>query len=65
MGKNFLLIIEGDSDEPKFFDTLFSKCNRKAEYKFYSYRTTIHILSQELYNNYPDFDDGYIDIKLF
>lgn len=64
MGKNVLLIIEGDSDEPKFFDKLFSKCNRKAKYKFYSYRTTIHILSQELYNNYPDFDDGYIDIKL-
>lgn len=64
MGKNVLLIIEGDADEKKFFEKLFAKCYRKAEYKFYSYRTTIHILAQELYNNYPDFDDGYVDIKL-
>lgn len=66
MGKNVLLIMEGDSDEPKFFNTLFSKCNRKAEYKFYSYRTTIHILSQALYNDCHDFDDGYIrDVFIF
>lgn len=64
MPKKILLIVEGDSDEVKFLKGLFKKCNQKTEYKFYSYRTNIHVLAQELFNNYNDFDEGDIDIKL-
>lgn len=64
MSKKILLIVEGDSDEVKFLRGLFKKCNKKTEYKIYSYRTNIHVLAQELFNNYNDFDEGYIDFKL-
>ena len=64
MDKNVLLIVEGDADEVKFYNRLFSKFMKKVTYKFYSYRTNIHILAQELYNKYNDFDKGNIDIKL-
>lgn len=64
MSKKILLIVEGESDEVKFLRGLFENCFKKAEYKFYSYKTNIHTLAQELYNNYPDFDDGDIDIRL-
>lgn len=64
MPKKILLIVDGDSDEVKFLKGLFKKCNQKTEYKFYSYRTNIHVLAQELFNNYNDFDEGDIDIKL-
>ena len=65
MAKKVLLIVEGDSDEVSFVKKLFSVCNRKIEYKIYSYRTNIHIIAQELYNNYSDFDKGDVDIRLF
>ena len=64
MSKKILLIVEGESDEVKFLRGLFENCFKKADYKFYSYKTNIHTLAQELYNNYPDFDDGDIDIRL-
>ena len=64
MSKKILLIVEGESDEVKFLRGLFENCFKKADYKFYSYKTNIHALAQELYNNYPDFDEGDIDIRL-
>ena len=64
MPKKILLIVEGESDEVKFLRGLFENCFKKAEYKFYSYKTNIHTLAQELYNNYPDFDEGDVDIRL-
>ena len=64
MSKKILLIVEGESDEVKFIKGLFEKCFRNAEYQFYSYKATIHTLAQELYNKYPDFDEGDIDIRL-
>ena len=64
MPKKILLIVEGESDEVKFLRGLFEHCFKKAEYKFYSYKTNIHTLAQELYNNYPDFDEGDVDIRL-
>lgn len=64
MGKKILLIVEGAADEVKFFRGLLKKCNSKTEYKVYSYKTNIHVLAQELFNNYNDFDSGNIDIKL-
>jgi hypothetical protein len=64
MPKKILLIVEGESDEVKFLRGLFEHCLKKAEYKFYSYKTNIHTLAQELYNNYPDFDEGDVDIRL-
>ena len=30
----------------------------------YTYRTNIHVLAQELFNNYNDFDEGNVDVKL-
>ncbi len=63
MPKQILLIVEGEADEVKFFKTLFQKCYKSAEYKVYSYKTNIHVLSQELYENYPEFEDDEINIK--
>ena len=64
MAKKILLIVEGDNDEVKFLRGIFNKCMKKTEYKIYSYRTTIHVLAQELYGHYNDFDKGDVDIKL-
>ncbi len=64
MPKRILLIVEGEADEVKFLRILFQKCYRSAEYKVYSYKTNVHVLAQELYNNYPDFEADEIDIKL-
>ena len=65
MSKNkILFIVEGTSDEVKFLRRLFKECFKKKEFKIYSYKTNIHVLAQELYNNYPDFDEDSIDIKL-
>ena len=64
MAKKILLIVEGPDDEVRFYNSLFQNCFRKQEYKIYPYRTTIHILAQELYNNYPEFEDDQIDIRL-
>lgn len=64
MDKKILLIVEGEADEVKFLKRLFKICSKKTYYKIYTYKTTIHILAQEIFNNYNDFDDGDIDIKL-
>ena len=64
MNKKILLIVEGEADEVKFLKGLFKKCNTLAQYKVYTYRSNIHILAQELYNNYYDFDEGNTDIRL-
>lgn len=64
MSKKILLIVEGESDEPRFFRRLFKCCYRKAEYKFYPHRTNLHVLAQELVKNYPDFENDNIDIRL-
>jgi len=65
MSKNkILFIVEGTSDEVKFLRRLFQTCFKKKQCEIYSYRTNIHVLAQELYNNYPDFDTDSIDIRL-
>lgn len=65
MSKKILLIVEGENDEKKFLNSLFKHCSKKTEYKIYSYRTNIHILAQELYSNYNDFDiNGESELKL-
>ena len=64
MAKNILLIVEGEADEVKFYRHLFRNCFQSAEYQFCTYKSNIHVLAQELYNHYPDFDRGEVDIKL-
>lgn len=64
MPKRILVIVEGEADEVKFLRSLFQNCYKKAEYKLYTYRTNIHVLAQELYNNYNDFDEDETDIRL-
>lgn len=64
MAKKVLLIVEGDNDEVVFFKRLFGKCFRKTDYCIFRYSTTIHTLAQELYNNYPNFEEDEIDIRL-
>lgn len=64
MAKKILLIVEGPEDEVKFYKSLFQNCFRKQEYKIIAYHTTIHILAQELYINFPAFEEEQIDIRL-
>lgn len=66
MVKKVLLIVEGDADEVKFLRSLFKNCYKKTDYKIYPYRTNIHVLAQELFDNYNDFDINTedTDIKL-
>ena len=62
--RKVLLIVEGEADEVRFFRRIFKSCYRTLDYSFYSYRTNLHVLAQELYNNYPDFESDNIDIRL-
>lgn len=64
MAKSILLIVEGDADEVSFYRHLFSNCFENADYQIIPYRTNIHILAQELYCNYPNFENDEIDIRL-
>jgi len=65
MAKNkILFIVEGESDELKFLKKLLKTCRNKQEYEVYSCKENIHMLAQELYKNYPEFDEDDIDIKL-
>lgn len=64
MSKKVLLIVEGEADEVRFFRQLFKCCYRTLDFRFYSYKTNLHVLAQELYNNYPDFENDNIDIRL-
>lgn len=59
-----LFIVEGDSDEVKFLKNMLEKCFAQQNFQIYSYKTNIHVLAQVLYNDYPDFEDDEIDIKL-
>jgi hypothetical protein len=61
---NVLFIVEGDSDEVQFLRNMLGKCFAQNNFQIYSYKTNIHILAQVLYNDYPDFEDDDIDIKL-
>ena len=63
MAKNVLLIVEGDKDEVRFYKCLFQNCFHLSQYQFFSYRSNIHVLAQELYNNYPTFEKDEIDIR--
>lgn len=62
--RNALFIVEGNSDEPIFIRRLFEKCYAKQEYKTYVYKTNLHILAKRLEEDYPDFDEDEIDIRL-
>lgn len=64
MTRKVLLIVEGEHEEPSFIKRLFKTCSGSSDYITYSYRTNIHIIAQELYNNYNDFDKGDTDIRL-
>ncbi len=59
-----LFIVEGEREEVRFIQRLFETCFKTKGYQIYSYSTNIHVLSQLLYNDYPDFDDGGMDIQL-
>lgn len=60
----FLFIVEGDADEPRFIKQLFSKCYSSVDFKTYTYRTNLHNLAKVIDEEYPDFEDDEIDIKL-
>lgn len=62
--RNLLFIVEGESDEPAFIRRLFQTCYRRQGYKTYTYKTNLHNLANHLERDYPDFDDGDIDICL-
>ena len=64
MPKRILVIVEGEADEVRFLNSIFKNCYKKADYKIYTYKTNIHVLAQELFNNYNDFDDDETDIRL-
>lgn len=63
MAKKFLLIVEGESEEPAFFDQLFKKCNKEEEFAVFTYGTNIHVMAHILNTEYPDFDTDEIDLK--
>ncbi len=64
VAKNILLIVEGESDEVRFFKRLFGECFKSSEYHFYPYKANVHVLAQELFNHYPSFEDDEIDLQL-
>ena len=64
MANRVLLIVEGEADEKKFYSRLLAHCFRKKEYQIYSFRSNIHVLAQELYNHYPEFENDDIDMKI-
>lgn len=60
--RKLLFITEGEVDEPKFIDKVFSKCYPNIEYDYYAYSTSIHTLSSILFNEKGEIDE-YLDIK--
>ena len=64
MAKNILLVVEGDADEPRFFNSLYKNCFQSAVIKIYPYKSNIHVLAQVLYSDYPHFEEDEIDIRL-
>lgn len=61
---NFLFVVEGDADEPRFIKQLFQKCYSSVPFKTYTYRTNLHNLAKVIEEEYPDFESDEIDIKL-
>ncbi len=61
MSRDVLFIVEGAVDEPAFFSKMFSICFPDA-FAFYTYKTNVHVLATRLEMDYPDFDDGSVDI---
>lgn len=61
---NFLFIVEGDTDEPRFIKQLFQKCYSSVKFKTYTYRTNLHNLAKIIEEEYSDFEEDEIDIKL-
>ena len=59
--KKVLFILEGDNDEPSFVRRLMEKCYSRINYKTYTYRTSLHILSQELYEYFEEIEEDNID----
>ncbi|MBE5850026.1 MAG: hypothetical protein E7298_07705 [Lachnospiraceae bacterium] len=59
-----LFIVEGPNDEVRFLEQLYNVFFRDQHYEVYTYCTTIHTLSQVLFNDYPDFEEDEIDIQL-
>lgn len=59
-----LFIVEGETDEVNFLGQLYSQWNRRQKYEIYSYKTNIHVLAQVLYDEYPNFEEDEVDIKL-
>ena len=64
MNKRILFIVEGEHDEVRFLNSLYSTCFSGNNYQIYSYRTNIHILALVLNTEYPDFMNHEIDIRL-
>ena len=62
--RKILFIVEGENDEPRFIRRLLDVSQEPRPFEIYTYKTNIHILAQELYNNYPDFDEDSINIQL-
>lgn len=60
--KKLLFITEGEIDEPKFIDKVFSKCYPNIEYTYYPYSTSIHTLSKLLFDKKGEIDE-FLDIK--
>lgn len=65
MGRSrFLFIVEGASAEPRFIKKMFGTCFPNQDYETYTYSTNLHVLASRLEEDYPDFDNGDIDIRL-
>lgn len=60
--RKLLFITEGEVDEPKFIDKVFSKCYPNIEYDYYAYSTSIHTLSKLLFDENGEIDE-FLDIK--
>ena len=60
--RKLLFITEGEIDEPKFIDKVFSKCYPNIEYDYYPYSTSIHTLSKLLFDKNGEIDE-FLDIK--
>ena len=62
MGK-ILFIVEGENDEVKFINRLFSICQDLKNYEIFSYKTNLHNLANLIAKNGEITDD--FDIQLF
>lgn len=58
-----LFIVEGASDEVSFINRMLLQCRKEVQYEIYSYKCNIHVLSQILYNEYPEFETDEVEIQ--